>query len=72
MTELLTVPFQVSLDDMSRVEISLSLVATPTNAVEVVGRKPGVAIIIWQGPPPRTSTSNFGIICGMSERTARK
>ena len=28
-------PFRVSLDDMSRVEVSLSLVATPTNAVEV-------------------------------------
>ena len=28
-------PFRVSLDDASRVEISLSLVATPTNVVEV-------------------------------------
>ncbi len=29
------IPFLVSFDDMSRVEISLSLVATPTNVVEV-------------------------------------
>ena len=28
-------PFRVSLDEMSRVEVSLSLVATPTNVVEV-------------------------------------
>ena len=28
-------PFRVSLDEMSRVEMSLSLVATPTNVVEV-------------------------------------
>ncbi len=40
-------PFRVSLDDMSRVEVLLSLVATPTNVVEVVGRKPGVAIFVW-------------------------
>ena len=29
------VPFRVSLDEMSRVEVSLSLIATPTNVVEV-------------------------------------
>ena len=29
------VPFRVSLADMSRIEVSLSLVATPTNVVEV-------------------------------------
>ena len=35
-TEVATnLPFRVSLDDASRVEISLSLVATPTNVVEV-------------------------------------
>ena len=35
-TEVATnVPFRVSLDDMSRIEVSLSLVATPTNVVEV-------------------------------------
>ncbi len=35
-TEVATnLPFRVSLDEMSRVEVSLSLVATPTNVVEV-------------------------------------
>ena len=35
-TEVATnLPFRVSLDDMSRIEVSLSLVATPTNVVEV-------------------------------------
>ena len=35
-TEVATnVPFRVSLDDMSRIEVSLSLVATQTNVVEV-------------------------------------
>ena len=35
-TEIATnVPFRVSFDDMSRIEVSLSLVATPTNVVEV-------------------------------------
>ena len=35
-TEVATnLPFRVSLDEMSRVEISLSLVATPSNVVEV-------------------------------------
>ena len=35
-TEVATnMPFRVSLDEMSRVEVSLSLVATPTNVVEV-------------------------------------
>ena len=31
----MNLPFRVNLDDMSRVEISLSLIATPTNVVEV-------------------------------------
>ena len=31
----MNLPFRVNLDDMSRVEISLSLVATSTNVVEV-------------------------------------
>ena len=31
----MNLPFRVSLDEMSRVEVSLSLVATPTNVVEV-------------------------------------
>jgi hypothetical protein len=35
-TEVATnLPFLVSLDDISRVEVSLSLISTPTNAVEV-------------------------------------
>ena len=35
-TEVATnVPFQVRLEDMSRIEVSLSLIATPTNVVEV-------------------------------------
>ena len=35
-TEVATnMPFRVSLDEMSRTEVSLSLIATPTNVVEV-------------------------------------